>query len=83
MRRLARPGAVLAAILQLPHPDIAAVSPSPFTSLARLGPAVRLIPAAEFHSAAEKAGFRSVSSLSQILPSGKAFQEIILTAGAD
>jgi Methyltransferase domain len=83
MRRLARPGAMLAAILQLPHPDIAAVSPSPFASVARLGPAVRLIPAAEFHTAAEEAGFAIASSVCQILPSGKAFQEILMGVRAE
>ena len=80
LRSLLRPGGVAAAILQLPHVSMDAVTPSPFTSLAKLGPILRLIPPAEFQKAAEEAGFRLGSSLQRVLPSGKALQEILLDA---
>jgi SAM-dependent methyltransferase len=80
IRRMLRPGAALAAFLQLPHPDIAAVTPSPFTSLTKLAPLMRLVPPARFHEAAGQAGFNLRSSLRRLLPSGKCFQEILITA---
>lgn len=81
IRRLARPGAAIAAILQLPHPHIAAVTQSPFTSLAKLGPAVQLRSPDGFHQAAERAGFCIEFNFRRALPSGKAFQEILMVAG--
>jgi SAM-dependent methyltransferase len=80
LRRLLQPGGLAAAVLQLPHASIGPVTPSPFTSLAKLGPILRPIPPAEFEQAAEQAGFRLRSSLPCVLPSGKAFQEVLLDA---
>jgi len=80
LRMSLRPGGHVAAVLQLPHASIGVVTPSPFTSLAKLGPVLRLIPPVEFQQDAEQAGFRLKSSLAHVLPSGKAFQEILLDA---
>jgi SAM-dependent methyltransferase len=80
IRRLLRPGGLVAIVLQLPHASIDAVTPSPFTSLAKLGPVLRLISPAEFERAAEQAGFSLRSSNRRVLGSGKAFQEILLDA---
>ena len=62
LRGLLRPGGHVAAVLQLPHASIDAVTPSPFTSLAKLGPIVRLVSPADFQRAAEQAGFSLRSS---------------------
>ncbi len=80
LRRLLQPGGVVAAVLQLTHASIGAVTPSSFPSLAKLAPILRPIPPSEFQKAAEQAGFRLKSSLPHVLSSGKAFQEVHLDA---
>ncbi len=78
LRRSLRPRGVAAAILQCPHASIGAITPSPFASLAKLAPILRLIPPEQFQQDAEQAGFAVRSSFQRVLASGKAFQEILL-----
>jgi ubiquinone/menaquinone biosynthesis C-methylase UbiE len=78
LRRLVRPTGLAAVVLQLPHRAIEAVTPSPFSSIAKLAPVVRLVPPAQFEEAARRAGFGIRSSVRHGLPSGKAFQEVLL-----
>jgi SAM-dependent methyltransferase len=80
LRRLLVRGGLVAAVLQLPHASMDAVTPSPFTPLTGLGPILQPISPAEFRQAAEQAGFSLRSSDRRVLPSGKAFQEIVLDA---
>jgi hypothetical protein len=53
LRPLLRPGGIAAAILQLPHARIGAITPSPFVSLAKLAPIMRLISPEQFQQTAE------------------------------
>ncbi len=78
LRRSLQPGGVAAAILQCPHASIGAISPSPFASLAKLAPILRLIPPEQFQQDAEQAGLVVRASSQHVLASGKAFQEILL-----
>ena len=78
LRRLVHPGGRVLTVLQLPHPGLAAVTPSPFASLSRLAPLLRLVEPAQFQEEAARVGFDVVSSLRRVLPSGKAFQEVLL-----
>jgi len=78
LRRNVLPGGLVAAVLQLPHPAIAAVTPSPFTSLSKLGPIQRLVASEQFAEAARHVGFEVQPDVRRILASGKAFQEMLL-----
>ncbi|MGO9172787.1 MAG: class I SAM-dependent methyltransferase [Rhodomicrobium sp.] len=78
LRRNVRPGGLVAAVLQLPHPAIAAVTPGPFTSLSKLEPIQRLVAPEQFVHAAKRAGFGLQSNVRRVLSSGKAFQEMLL-----
>jgi predicted TPR repeat methyltransferase len=83
LRRHVRRGGLVAAVLQLPHPAIAAVTPGPFTSLSKLEPIQRLVAPEQFVHAAERAGFGLQSSVRRVLSSGKAFQEMLLSPHPD
>ena len=78
LRRLSRPGTLTATVLQRPHLDIGAVTPSPFSSLRKLDPVLRIVPPAQFHDSARQVGFTIRSSLPRTLPTGKAFEEVLL-----
>lgn len=68
-----RPGGTLAVLLQLPHADQHTVSDSPYKSLNKLMPALKLVAPDELCSHATAAGF-SVGNSDRIdLPSGKQF----------
>jgi len=82
LRRLVHAGGYVLAILQLPHPDIASVTPTPFASLARLAPVLQMVAPSEFHNVALQAGFHIISSLPRVLSTGKAFREILLVNAA-
>ncbi len=73
LKRNCRPGGVLAAVLQLPHPDKDAVSPSPYTSLQALAPLMKLVAPAELSRHAARVGFTADESSTVELPSGKQF----------
>jgi SAM-dependent methyltransferase len=73
LKRNSRPDAVLTTILQLPHPTIHAVSPSPYKSLGRLESAITLVAPDTLRHAAADVGFALVDSTTVELPSGKDF----------
>jgi len=73
LRRLCAPGGTLVAVLQAPSAEAEAVSPSPYRSLQRLAPAMRLRDAREVKAAAAEAGFAPATTRSLTLPSGKSF----------
>jgi len=73
LRRLCRPGGVLATALQLPNPDLSTVSQSPYRSLGALAPVIRLVEPEDLCAQADAVGFRRVESEVVTLPSGKAF----------
>jgi hypothetical protein len=60
-------------VLQAPNAEAKAVSPSPYRTLQRLAPAMRLRDAREAESAAVEAGFAPATTKSLGLPSGKSF----------
>jgi ubiquinone/menaquinone biosynthesis C-methylase UbiE len=55
--RHCKPNGILAVLSQLPHETLAHVSPSPYRSLERLAPHIRLVSQEELHQHAERAGF--------------------------
>jgi SAM-dependent methyltransferase len=73
LRRLCAPGGTLIAVLQAASSEANAVSPSPYRSLERLAPAMRLRNAREVKGAAAEAGFAPAMTRSLTLPSGKTF----------
>jgi len=64
---------VLAVVTQLPHETMTEVSPSPYTTLCRLMPAMRLISSEELQLRARHAGFRPETSSTILSPGGKSF----------
>jgi SAM-dependent methyltransferase len=73
LKRNLRPGGTLAVLLQLPHSDQRAVSASPYRSLDKLIPVLKLVKPDELRSHAVTAGFTVGSSERIDLPSGKQF----------
>jgi SAM-dependent methyltransferase len=76
MRNLARhcvAGGVLATLVQLPHESKSAVTPSPYPSLQRLAPAMRLVAPDDLATRAADAGFVLEESQSLTSPGGKLF----------
>jgi len=73
IRRWLRPGGTLSVVLQLPDGAHSAVTPSPFTSLARLAPIMSLQPSKDFRSLAAAAGFTETGFETAALASGKQF----------
>ena len=64
---------VLAVISQLPHETITEVSPSPYTTLCRLAPVMRLVSRKELQLRAGHTGFCPEHSSTVLSPSGKIF----------
>jgi SAM-dependent methyltransferase len=73
LKRNSRPNAVLTAVLQLPHPTIHAVSPSPYKSLRSLASAMTLVAPETLRHTAADAGFAAADSTIIELSSGKRF----------
>jgi trans-aconitate methyltransferase len=73
LKRNLRPGGTLAVLLQLPHSDQHPVSASPYKSLNKLIPALKLVEPDELRSHAMTAGFAVGGSERIDLPSGKKF----------
>jgi len=70
---IAKPGGILAALLQLPKEGVGNVSPSPFVTLKDLGSIMRLVPPNDFRKIAEGLGFGFLSQKLITLESGKQF----------
>jgi hypothetical protein len=64
---------VLATLVQLPHESESAVTPSPYSSLQRLAPVMRLVAPNELAACAADAGFTLEDSHSIASPGGKHF----------
>ena len=73
LRRLCAHGGTLVAVLQAPSADAKAVSLSPYRSLQRLAPAMRLRYPREVKDAAVEAGLVPATTRTLTLPSGKSF----------
>jgi hypothetical protein len=73
LRRNIRCGGTLVALLQLPHTQQQAVSPSPYKSLDKLASALTLVEPDELRAQANAAGFKIGYSETITLPSGKQF----------
>jgi hypothetical protein len=71
LERCCRAGGTLATVLQLPGESL--VSPSPYRTLDRLAPAMRLIAPAQLAAAAAAVGFAAETSEIIRLSSGKSF----------
>ena len=67
-------GGILGTVLQLSSVAMPAVTPSPFQSLERLAPVIRLVRPEQLRAAAEPIGFSEFSSRCVELSSGKRFQ---------
>ncbi|WP_114416553.1 class I SAM-dependent methyltransferase [Marinospirillum perlucidum] len=67
------PSGRLLVVLQEENPELAEVSPSPFTCLQHLGSIMQLVPEAEFAELAKKAGLRELQGEKKTLDSGKCF----------
>ena len=80
LKGICRPGGTLATVLQLPNPDLSAVSPSPYRSMDALAPVIRLVAPEDLCAQADAVGFRLVLSDVIALPSGKSFALQILRA---
>jgi trans-aconitate methyltransferase len=73
LRNLARHcvrGGVLATLVQLPHETTSAVTPSPYSSLQRLAPAMRLVAPDELAARAADAGFALEGTANTLAASG-------------
>jgi SAM-dependent methyltransferase len=73
LKRNLKPGGIAAAILQLRHSDQQVVSVSPYRSLDKLIPVLKLVEPEELRLHATNAGFTVGSSKRIDLPSGKQF----------
>jgi Methyltransferase domain len=73
LRRNCLRNGTLATLVQLPHPARAAVTPSPYTSLGALAPAMKLIDPEDLGRLAVTSGFAAVKSEVIELRSGKQF----------
>jgi len=82
LRRHCRPDGVLAVLTQLPHESLGHVSVSPYTSLKRLEPAMRLVASETLVHEASRAGFAAHPTY-QIIPTpvGKRFAIHTFRAG--
>lgn len=84
LRNLARhckPGGVLVALLQLPHESKRAITPSPFTSLQRLLPSMKLVNPHELIASGAAAGLE-LSDSSEIASGGdKRFAVLVFRGG--
>jgi len=83
LKRHCRPGGTLATVVQLPHRDRGAISPSPYESLNLLAPVIKLIAPADLCALATAAGFLVVDSEMIELASGKQFSLQVFQALTD
>ena len=74
LKRHCRPGGILATVLQLPHAEQQAVSPSPYANLSLLAPRMRLLAPEDLCRCAAAAGFVIADAAAIELPSGKKFR---------
>ena len=82
--RHCKSGSVLAVLAQLPHEQMAPVSPSPYTSLQRLEPGMRLVVPQVLQELARQAGFAQERSRTVAATGGKNFSVLefrLLEAG--
>ena len=82
--RHCKSGSVLAVLAQLPHEQMAHVSPSPYTSLQRLEPRMRLVVPEVLQEHARQAGFAQERSRTVAATGGKHFSVLefrLLEAG--
>jgi len=82
LARWLRPGGVLVVVLQLPHDNAAAVSATPYSSLRRLEPIMRLVDPGEFAALARDAGLTQLRSDVRTLDSGKRFHVFVHTSAS-
>lgn len=68
-----RPTGLLSVVLQLPTQTLPAVSATPYTSLGKLAPMMKLLTAEKFRASAKLHRFLEVQGQSITLPSGKTF----------
>jgi hypothetical protein len=73
LKRICAADGTLAAILQLPRVNQPSVSSSPYVSLQKLGPVMRLVPPSELIRCAVAAGFVAEDGAVITLSSGKSF----------
>ncbi|MBF0528832.1 MAG: methyltransferase domain-containing protein [Deltaproteobacteria bacterium] len=73
LSRVCRPGGHLVSVFQKPSAHEHAVSPSPYLSLQKLAPLMRIIPPAELTQCAASFGFTLESEKTLVLNSGKEF----------
>jgi len=73
LRWLCAPGGTLVAVLQAPSAEEKAVSPSPYRSLRRLAPVMRLRDVREVKCLAAEVGCALATGRTLTLPSGKSF----------
>jgi len=73
LARWLRPGGVLVVVLQLPHDNAAAVSATPYSSLRRLEPIMRLVDPAKLERLAREVRLSELQRETRTLVSGKRF----------
>jgi len=67
------PGGTLTTVLQLPSDGLAKITPSPFASLERLSPRLRLVAPARLAELAARHGYRPLESRTATASGGKTF----------
>ncbi len=82
LRPLCLPGGCFAVVLQLANPSLEAVTPSPYTSLQKLAPILRLLEPEVFVSSAQASGFTLEGDKHLELPSGKQFCRLTFRASS-
>jgi SAM-dependent methyltransferase len=80
LKSICRANGVLAVVLQLPSNSVAALTPSPFTSLQILAPVMHLLSPDAFCAHAQQAGFVLKKAHTLSLPSGKNFALLVFGA---
>ena len=73
LRRLCKPAGLLATLIQMPHDSLSPVSSSPYTSLERLEPAMKLVSDGDLVGHARRAGFVLDESKAVATRAGKSF----------
>lgn len=73
MRRHCRPQGALVVMLQRPSAQVSEITPSPYVSLQKLEPIMRLIPPAELRRRAAESGFQAIGSRAVTSSGGKSF----------
>jgi hypothetical protein len=73
IREWLAPGGTLTTVLQLPSADVGEITPSPFASLARLAPRLRLVTPERLAELAARSGLRALESRTVAASGGKRF----------